>query len=108
MNRHARIDPIAQPDLFGPAPQGDLFGAPPPFRPAPAHVVSGLERLHERLASAQDWWGFTDWDIERFRNREPAYYCGLLDDAALAQDWRARLDGEIARLDAASGPVRPE
>jgi hypothetical protein len=96
MNRHA------QPDLFA------EIATKSPFRPAPAHVLSGLERLHARLAEATTWWGFTDWDIERFRTREPAYYCGLLDDAALAQDWRARLEGEIARLDAASGPVRPE
>jgi len=106
MNRHARID--SPPDLFGSPPQGELFAdATPAFRPAPAHVLSGLERLCARLASAENWWGWTDWDIERFRNREPAYYCGLLGDEALAREWRAQLDTEITRLDAASGPHRP-
>lgn len=108
MNRHARIDPIAQADLFGPAPQGELFDKAPAFRPAHAHVLSGLEKLHARLAEAPTWWVFTDWDIERFRTREPDYYCGLLDDAALAQDWRVKLDAEIARLNASSGQTRPD
>ena len=106
MNRHARHPP--QPDLFGPPPQGELFAAPAPvFRPAPDHVLSGLAQLRERLTTAADWWIWTDWDIERFRNREPAYYCGLLGDEALARDWRARLDAEILRLDQVSGPHRP-
>ncbi len=106
MNRHARLD--TQPDLFGPPPQGDLFEvAAPAFRPAPAHVLSGLERLRDRLAAADDWWVWTDWDIERFRNREPTYYCGLLGDEKLAREWRTQLEAEITRLDAISGPHRP-
>ena len=99
-----------QPDLFGAAPQGDLFAgepAPPRYAPRAEHVRSSLNALLARLAAAPDWWGWSDWDIARFRDRDPAYFCDLLADPSEASQWRGRLNLEIARLDAASGPSRP-
>jgi hypothetical protein len=90
-----------EPDLFGPP------AAPERYVPKPEHVRSGLRSLLERLASAETWWQWSDWDIERYREREVLYYCDLLPDREEAEEWRRQLAVEIARLDAASGPCRP-
>ncbi len=100
-----------EPTLFGPAEQPDLFGPPPAperYVPKPEHVRSGLRSLLERLATAETWCQWSDWDIERYRERDVRYYCDLLPDRGEAEEWRQPLAVEIARLDAASGPSRPE
>jgi len=72
-----RADDPCEPTLFGPPEQPDLFGPPPaPARyvPKPEHVRSGLRALLKTLAEAKTWWGWTDYDIERYRERDIAYY----------------------------------
>ncbi|MGO9744335.1 MAG: hypothetical protein ACLPN5_23010 [Roseiarcus sp.] len=107
-SRKSAYDP-REPTLFGPPEQPDLFGSPEPARyaPKPEHVRSGLRKLVETLAAAETWWGWTDYDIERYRQRDIAYYCDLLPDAAEREEWHARLMVEVARIDAASGSTRP-
>ena len=102
---------LHQPTPFGPQAQPDLFGPPPAperYVPKPEHVRSELRSLLERLATAETWWQWSDWDIERYREREVRYYCDLLPDRSEAEEWRQRLSVEIARLDKASGPSPPE
>jgi hypothetical protein len=102
---------LREPTLFGPAEQPDLFGSPPQqarYVPKPEHVRSGLLRLLERLTSAENWWSWSDWDIERYRDRDVRYYCDLLPDPQEREEWRGRFAVEIARLDAASAETRPE
>ena len=109
MSRNTAHLPL--PDLFSPPPQGDLFAsqpAPARYAPKPEYVRSSLDQLLARLAAAQNWWIWTDWDIERFRERDPAFFCALLRDEAEANLWRARVQNEIARLNAASGTARPQ
>ena len=98
-------------DLFGPPPQGDLFGEaskqPARYIPKAEHVRSGLRAFLEKLAAAEIWWRWNDWDIAEYRERSGPYYCDLLPDPAEAEEWRRLVNIELDRLDAASGAARP-
>lgn len=88
-----------------------MFAAQPdPARyvPKQAHVRSGLSSLLAKLEAAETWWQWSDWDIQRYRERDADYYCGLLDASEEAAAWRVKLSIEMARLDKSSGKWRPE
>jgi hypothetical protein len=76
------------------------------YVPKPEHVRSGLRSLLDRLSQAQTWLPWSDWVIQRYRERDVNYYCGLLPDKAEASDWRRRLEAEVARLDAATAEIK--
>ncbi|MFQ5564671.1 MAG: hypothetical protein ACE5FO_14005 [Parvularculaceae bacterium] len=87
----------------GPAPeQPDMFGAPAPkaYIPDPRHVRNRLQSLLSQMRDSETW----PWSpvmVRLHRERTFDYLCGHLPDRAEAADWRAALDAEIARLEAA-------
>lgn len=91
----------AQAELFS-LPQGDLFGAPS----APAYVVphaiavNTLRKTLEKLAAAAAWPWDADMKVARMDRTVPKLLAVLPPDEAA--DWRARIDAETARLDAAA------
>jgi len=90
----------AQAEMFS-LPQGDLFGAPA----APAYVVphaiavNTLRKTLAQLAAADRW----PWDPDMKTARMDRTVPKLLDvlPPEEAADWRARIEAEAARLDAA-------
>ena len=92
----------AQAELF-PLPQGDLFGG---GAGVPAYVVphdiavNTLRKTWEKLAAAAAWPWDADMKAARMERSVPKLLAVLPHDEAVA--WRARLDAEAARLDAAA------
>ena len=91
----------AQTELF-PSPQGDLFGADPAPRvhvPRREHILSPLNEIMATLRGAETWpWGEVQKDLKI--NRVIPHLLGHLPPDE-ADQWRADLDAEIARLDTA-------
>jgi len=93
--------PAAQADLF-PSSQGDLFGGP---AAAPAYVVpyavavNTLRRTLEMLQAADRWPWDPDMKAARMERNVPKMLAVLPPDEAAG--WRASIDAEAARLDAA-------
>lgn len=92
-----------EPDLFGDAdPQGDLFGAPEPARPAwqpdPDKVRRRLERIlaEARAAETMPW----DWSQQSLYRTIFPQMAGLLPEDEAAQ-YRFRFEAEWERLKAA-------
>jgi hypothetical protein len=93
--------PSAQAELF-PSPQGDLFGAssaPPAYIVPYPIAVNTLTRTLEMLQSAQRWPWDADMKAARMERNVPKMLAVLPPEEAA--DWRARIDAEAARLDAA-------
>lgn len=90
-----------QAELFD-LPQGDLFGAPTPA----AYVVprpiaeNTLRKTLAQLTAAERWPWDPDMKAARMERTVPKLLAVLPPDEAEA--WRARLDAETARLDAAA------
>ena len=98
---------FAQPNLFGDD-QSDLFGsAPKPaHRVNPQHVINRFIDFEAQMKAATTW----PWDedeVARLRGRTwPYLYNKLIevDHAAEAAKWKAVMEAEAARLDAAGLP----
>jgi hypothetical protein len=85
--------------------QSDLFGdaqtGPKPYVPKPEHVRNSLQSLVTKMQAAETWpWNPSVVDLHR--ERTFAYLCGLLPDQDEAERWRALIEAEIGRLDAAA------
>lgn len=82
--------------------QPDLFGSP---APEPAYVVphdiavNTLRATLEKLVAAQAWPWDPDMKAARMERNVPKMLAVLPPEEAA--DWRARIDAEAARLDAA-------
>jgi hypothetical protein len=97
---------FAQPNLFGDD-QQDLFGAPQPkrevFRVNPQHVINRFIEFEALMKAAAAW----PWDedhVETLKSRTWPYLYGKLRDvdcSAEADKWKAVMDAEAHRLDAA-------
>lgn len=86
--------PTNQPDLFGGA-------APPAYVPKPEHVRNRLASLLAEMRAAETW----PWEpaiVALHRERTFAYLCERLPDREEAERWRALIEAEAARLDAAA------
>ncbi len=93
--------PSAQAELF-PSPQGDLFGAasaPPAYVVPYPIAVNTLRRTLEMLRAAAVWPWDPDMKAARMERNVPKMLAVLPADEAA--QWRAELDAEITRLDAA-------
>src|SRR5438045_2660058 len=88
------------------SPQGDLFGvaeaAPASaYIPKREHILSPLNELLAAMRAANAWpWDAVQTDLKR--NHVWPHLLGHL-PADEAADWRAVLEAEAARLDAATG-----
>ena len=85
--------------------QIDLFGDAAPagkaYVPTPELVRKSLQNLLDEMTKAETWpWNSSKVDLHR--ERTFSYLCGLLPDREEAARWRALIDTEIARLDAAA------
>lgn len=85
--------------------QSDLFGVPTAkaYVPDPSHVRNRLDALLAEMVSNETW----PWDasiVSLHRERTFSYLCGLLPEAE-GDEWRARIDRQVSRLDAASAVV---
>jgi hypothetical protein len=83
--------------------QQSLFGeedlGPKPYVTPTRIVRNTLKNLLDEMRASETW----PWSpsmVEIHRNRNFAYLCGLLPDAAEAARWRAEIEAEAARLDA--------
>ena len=92
-----------QPSLFGDD-QADLFGgknaAPKAYVPKPQHVRNRFIDFLAQMEAATTW----PWDgnqVEFYRQNVWPYLYARLPDAAEAAEWKAKLEAEAARLDAA-------
>ena len=91
----------AQAEMFD-LPQGDLFGTPS----APAYVVphaiavNTLRKTLALLTAADRWPWDPDMKAARMERNTPKMLAVLPPEEAA--DWRARIDAEAARLDAAT------
>jgi hypothetical protein len=94
---------FSQPNLFGDT-QPDLFGKDPKpaaYRVNPQHIRYRFIEFLEKMQAAETW----PWDgdhVETLRGRTWPYLFAKLPDAAEAAEWKAKLEVEAARLDAAA------
>jgi len=96
MTRKGQFLAHAQPDLFG--------GLAPrrAYVPDPRHVRNRLDEMLSVMRSSGRW----PWEpdtVEFYRETVWPYLYGKLADGAEAARYRADIEAEIARLDAASG-----
>lgn len=83
--------------------QPDLFGAPaaPPANVVPCPIaMNTLTRTLDRLQAAQRWPWDPDMKAARMERNVPKRLAVLTPEEA--EVWRARIDAEAARLDAAA------
>jgi hypothetical protein len=88
--------PPAQADLFGDAPV-----APKAYVPDPRHVRNRLTEMLSVMRSSESW----PWEpvtVALYRERVWPYLFEKLPDREEAERWRADIEAEIARLDAAA------
>jgi hypothetical protein len=84
-----------QPDLFA---EEEL--APKRYVPNPQHVRNSLKSLLDQMRAAKSW----PWEgavLELYRDIVPPQLYADLPDPEEAARWRAEIEAEIARLDAA-------
>jgi predicted lipid-binding transport protein (Tim44 family) len=93
-----------QPNLFGDD-QPDLFagkqGAATVHQVNPQHVRNRFIDFLAQMSVAETW-PWDDSHIETLRERTWPYLYAKLPDAAEAAEWKAKIEVEAARLDAAS------
>ena len=88
--------PPAQADLFG-----DPVVAPAAYVPDPRHVRNRLVDMLALMRTSERW----PWEpdtVEFYRERVWPYLCDKLPDREEAERFRAEIEAEIARLDAAT------
>lgn len=88
--------PPAQADLFG-----DAVAAPKAYVPDPRHVRNRLNEMLSVMRSSESW----PWEpvtVALYRETVWPYLYEKLPDREEAERWRADIDAEIARLDAAA------
>lgn len=92
-------------DLFGPETQADLFGeafaTPKAYVPDPRHVRNRLIEMISVMRSSESW----PWEpvtVALYRETVWPYLYEKLPDADEAARFRAEIEAEIARLDAAA------
>ncbi|MEX2166180.1 MAG: hypothetical protein WD852_04050 [Methyloceanibacter sp.] len=88
--------PPAQADFFG-----DSLALPKAYVPDPRHVRNRLTEMLATMRAAEQW----PWEpvmVSLYRESVFPYLCDKLPDREEATRWRAEIDAEIARLDAAS------
>lgn len=86
-----------QPSLFA-----DEEPAPARYVPNPQHVRNSLKSLLDEMQAAARW----PWSgavLELYREIVPPQLYAELPDAEEAARWRAAIEAEAARLDAAEG-----
>ena len=91
----------AQGQLF-PSPQGDLFGtaaAAPTYVVPYAIAVNTLKKTLDQLTAATTWPWDSDMKAARMERNTPKMLAVLPPDEA--DDWRARIAAQVARLDEA-------
>jgi hypothetical protein len=79
----------------------DSPAVPKAYVPKQEHVRNHIESLHTALRDAEEW----PWEpvmVALHRERTLPYLYGLLSDENEAREWRARIEAEIVRLDAAA------
>ena len=87
--------PPAQPDLFG-----EALAPRQSYVPDPRHVRNRLEEMLSTMRSSARW----PWDagtVEFYRETVWPYLYGKLADRDEVERWRAEIEAEMARLDAA-------
>ena len=88
--------PLAQPDLFG-----EADAMPKAYVPDPRHVHNRLEDMLSVMRSSESW----PWEpdtVAFYRESVWPYLCEKLPNREEAERWRAEIEAEIARLDAAA------
>jgi hypothetical protein len=86
---------VAQQSLFG-----EEEVAPKRYVPKPEHVRNSLKSLLDQMRAAERW----PWEgavLELYRNIVPPQLYADLPDADEAARWRAEIEAERKRLDAA-------
>jgi hypothetical protein len=85
--------------------QADLFGSAEagyrPYFPDPRHVRNRLSEMLDRMRGASAW----PWEpvmVALYRESVWPNLYGKLPDQAEAERWRAEIEAETARLDAAA------
>ncbi len=87
--------PEAQPDLFG-----EAHASQQAYVPDPRHVRNRLVEMLSVMRSSESW----PWEpvtVALYRENVWPYLCDKLPDREEAERWRAEIEAEIARLDAA-------
>ena len=87
--------PTTQPDLFGDA------AAAPAYVPKAEHVRNSLQSLLSKMQAAETW-PWSPATVRLHRESTFAYLCERLPDREEAARWRALIEAEAARLDAAA------
>ena len=94
---------FVQKDLFGTL-QPDLFGEdapqPKPHHVNPQHVRNRFIDFLAQMTAAKTW-PWDDGHVETLRERTWPYLYAKLPDAAEAAEWKAKIEAEAARLEAA-------
>jgi len=83
----------------------DDLPRPNVYVPKQEHVLNRLCSIHATLCEAETW----PWEpviVEAYRERTLPYLYALVTDQAEAAEWRAKIEAELARLDAAV-PLEP-
>jgi hypothetical protein len=88
--------PPAQPDLFG-----EALAPRQAYVPDPRHVRNRLNEMITVMRSSEAWPWESD-TVEFYRETVWPYLYGKLSDRDEAERFRAAIEAEIARLDAAS------
>jgi hypothetical protein len=87
---------LAQTDLFG-----EADALPKAYVPDPRHVRNRLIEMLSVMRSSQNW----PWEpvmVTLYRESVLPYLCDKLPDREEAERWRAEIEAEIVRLDAAA------
>ena len=88
--------PLNQPDLFG-----EAEALPKAYVPDPRHVRNRLSEMLAVMRAAERW----PWEpvmVALYRDRVFPYLCEKLPDVEEAARFRAEIEAESARLDAAA------
>ncbi len=77
------------------------LSAPKVYVPKQEHVLNRLRSIHAKLCEAETW----PWEpviVEAYRERTLPYLYALVTDEIEAAEWQARIEAELARLEAAA------
>ena len=77
------------------------LSAPKVYVPKQEHVLNRLASIYAKLCEAETW----PWEpviVRAYRERTLPYLYDLLTDETEAAEWQAKIEAELARLDAAA------